>query len=513
MRFARLICAALSMVVLCGALAAAATPSVTLTPNIDPPSTSIGPPTVFQVSGSGFPDSIAVNIYFDTTDVALAVTTSTGTFSGINVDVPATAVPGTHWVTAVAEGTSGTAAQASFTVQTNYTQFHYSPLHRGRNPYENVLNSSNVGAIDQDWVYTTGGAITSSPAVYSIAVSGGYVSYVYVGSADDYLYCINATTGQKVWSYKTGNSIVNSSPAVALGSNGTAYVYVGSTDGYLYEINATTGALVWKFKTGAAIYSSPAVVNGEVYIGSTDESVYAVTAGTTTATQTWKYATTGAVYSSPAVSNGIVYIGSDDDYLYAINATTGVLSWKYKTGNEVLSSPTVSDGIVYVGSNDDNVYGLQAATGAFVWQFTGSSGAQFQASPAVFNGVVYIGSNVGYIYALTARNGTQIWDLVSSVTATTSSITFANGLEYLGVGSKVYATEEIVTPVILWTGTFGNSITSTPTVANGQVFIASQDFNLYAYDLNGSTQVKSVPERPDPKALRPDPALLPIWAQ
>src|SRR5580693_507961 len=34
MRFARLICAALSMVVLCGALAAAATPSVTLTPNI-----------------------------------------------------------------------------------------------------------------------------------------------------------------------------------------------------------------------------------------------------------------------------------------------------------------------------------------------------------------------------------------------------------------------------------------------------------------------------------------------
>ncbi len=496
MRFAQAFCAVVMLVVLSAGLAAATTPSVTLTPNIDPPSPSIGPPVVFQVSGSGFPDSVAVNIYFDTTNVALTVSSSTGTFSGVNVSVPNSATPGTHWVTAIAEGTTGTAAQASFTVQTNYTQFHYSPLHRGRNPYENVLNSTNVGFIDQDWVYTTGGAITSSPAV-----SGGYV---YFGSADDYLYAINAATGALLWKYKTGAGIIDSSPAVV---NGT--VYVGSTDDYLYAINATTGVLVWKFKTGAAVYSSPAVVNGQAYIGSTDDSVYAV--NTSTGAQTWKYTTTGQVQSSPAVSNGLVYVGSNDDYLYAINATTGALSWKYKTGNAVFSSPTVSDGIVYVGSNDDNVYGLQAATGAFLWQFAGSSGAQFQSSPAVFNGVVYIGSSVGYFYALTARNGTQIWDLASSVSVTTSSPTIANGIEYVAIGSKVYATEQIVTAVILWTGTFGNSVTAAPTVANGQVFMASQDFSLYAYDLNGTSQAVKAPERPDPETLRPDPTLLPTW--
>jgi len=498
MRFAKQSCGVMVLVLLCGALAVAATPSVTLTPNIDPPSPSVGPPVVFQVSGSGFPDSVAVDIYFDTTDVALAVTTSTGTFSGINVDVPTTAVPGTHWVTAVAEGTSGTAAQASFTVQTNYPQFHYSALHRGRNPYENVLNSTNVGSIDQDWVYTTGGAITSSPAV-----SGGYV---YVGSADDYLYAINATTGALLWKYKTGNSIVDSSPAVVSGT-----VYVGSTDDYLYAINATTGALVWKFKTGAAIYSSPAVVNGEVYIGSTDDSVYAVNA--TSGAQTWKYATTGEVYSSPAISDGVVYVGSDDDYVYAINATTGALSWKYKTGNEVVSSPTVSDGIVYVGSNDDNCYGLQALTGAELWNFAGSSGAQFTSSPAVFDGVVYIGTSVGYFYGLTARNGTQIWYLESTVANVTSTPTIANGVEYFAIGSKVYAAEDVVTGVVLWAGTFGNTVAAAPTVANGQVFIASEDFNLYAYDLNGNTQVERAPERPDPKTLRPDPTLLPTMSR
>jgi len=72
-----------------------ATPSVTLTPNVDPPSPGAGPPVMFQVAGSNFPASTAINIYFDTTDVALAVSSSTGSFSGINVQVPSTAVPGT----------------------------------------------------------------------------------------------------------------------------------------------------------------------------------------------------------------------------------------------------------------------------------------------------------------------------------------------------------------------------------------------------------------------------------
>src|SRR5450755_5147374 len=85
----------LLLVVLSAALAVAANPTVTLTPNVDPPSPSVGAPVVFQVSAANFPDTVAVDIYFDTADVALAVTSATGAFSGINVTVPTTAVPGT----------------------------------------------------------------------------------------------------------------------------------------------------------------------------------------------------------------------------------------------------------------------------------------------------------------------------------------------------------------------------------------------------------------------------------
>jgi outer membrane protein assembly factor BamB len=42
----------------------------------------------------------------------------------------------------------------------------------------------------------------------------------------------------------------------------------------------------------------------------------------------WKFTTGGVVWSSPAVVNGVVYVGSLDNNTYALNATTGAQLWK-----------------------------------------------------------------------------------------------------------------------------------------------------------------------------------------
>src|SRR5260370_33893704 len=55
-------------------------------------------------------------------------------------------------------------------------------------------------------------------------------------------------------------------------------VYSGAYTGVapnVYALNATTGAILWSYTTGNAIESSPAVVNGVVYIGSFDNKLYA----------------------------------------------------------------------------------------------------------------------------------------------------------------------------------------------------------------------------------------------
>ena len=104
-----------------------------ITPTVGPPTTNV------LVSGTGFDPYAAVDIYFDLTDLALAVTNGAGAFGGncatcgIAIQVPAYAVPGTHWITAV-ERYGQKAAQKSFLVRTDWAQFRFKPRPQGHEP-------------------------------------------------------------------------------------------------------------------------------------------------------------------------------------------------------------------------------------------------------------------------------------------------------------------------------------------------------------------------------------------
>ena len=230
--------------------------SITVSPASNPPNT-----TIF-VSGSGFSAGADVDIYFDTTDLALAVTDGTGSFSQIALRVPASALPGEHMVSAK-ERSTGASAQTPFRVDTRWAQFRKRPSHDGHNLGENVLSPATVGGLNLLWKYNTVNAVFSSPAVAN--------GVVYIGSdyPDNSVYALKASTGAKLWKHTTG-SYVDSSPAVANG-----VVYVGSNDNNVYALKASTGALLWKYTTGYWVGSSPAVANGVVYVGSYDGNVYA----------------------------------------------------------------------------------------------------------------------------------------------------------------------------------------------------------------------------------------------
>ena len=122
--------------------------------------------------------------------------------------------------------------------------------------------------------------------------------------------------------------------------------------------------------------------------------------------------------SSPAVVNGVVYIGamkvtgSTCGYIYALNAANGAQLWNYTTGNYIFSSPAVVDGIVYIGSDDDNVNALNATSGAQIWKYT--TGFQVNSSPTVVGGIVYIGSADGTVYALNASSGAKLAQLANT---------------------------------------------------------------------------------------------------
>ena len=81
--------------------------------------------------------------------------------------------------------------------------------------------------------------VTFDRAYYVVSAEDG----VYFGSsADDRIYCLDASTGNERWSYCT-DAPVRLPPTVV-----DSKLYAGSDDGNLYCLNAQDGTLIWKYR-------------------------------------------------------------------------------------------------------------------------------------------------------------------------------------------------------------------------------------------------------------------------
>jgi outer membrane protein assembly factor BamB len=93
---------------------------------------------------------------------------------------------------------------------------------------------------------------------------------IYVPTGNN-VYALEAENGTVKWSRPLDGEYSVSSPAVADGK-----VYFGLDNNYVYALDAFTGDLVWSYKTGGAVESSPAISDGLLFVGSNDGNLYAI---------------------------------------------------------------------------------------------------------------------------------------------------------------------------------------------------------------------------------------------
>ena len=278
---------------------------------------------------------------------------------------------------------------------------------------------------------------------------------------------------KQLWNYST-NAAVWSSPAVVEGR-----VFVGCKDCYIYCFNSTNGQMLWRFPTGGEVNSSPAVDNGFVYVGCDDSWVYCI--NVTSGMPLWISKVGGLVRSSPAVVDGRVYIGSGNRDLFCLNASDGNTIWTFQTPLCVDSSPAVLDGIVYFASDDYFVYSLNASTGNEIWHHHTGSNLN---SPCLYNGCIYIGSYEGYVVCLNASTGNELWKYQTQDTVT-SSAAAAYGCIYIGSEDGSLYCFNASSGEKIWQTQTGYWVWSSPAVADGNVYVGSEDYHIYC--LNSST--------------------------
>jgi outer membrane protein assembly factor BamB len=162
------------------------------------------------------------------------------------------------------------------------------------------------------------------------------------------------------------------------------------------------GKVLWTLAQSELVDSSPAVVDGVLYVG---DNFKVVALNASNGKILWTYSTTGPVNSSPAVAGDLIFLGLLDGRVIALNRHSGKLQWEFKTGNFIFGSPTVVDGLLYIGSGDRYLYALDAQLGTLAWKEQ-ATGKMIQ-SPAVRDSIVYAASDANKLYSLSGRTGAR----------------------------------------------------------------------------------------------------------
>jgi eukaryotic-like serine/threonine-protein kinase len=321
----------------------------------------------------------------------------------------------------------------------------------------------------------------ASTQVYAVTVvkenppvSTGDNSLVFITSEKGIVYALDANTGLKKWQYAmTGTALyANSSPTYE-----NQIVFTNNANGLLYAIDANTGKELWKVQDKSRSLGvtpvSPLVSKGIVYSGGNGLFAYEATTGKSLWTADRSCNTT------PALFNDVIYLAGSNN-IYTYDAKSGAAKWDQSF---LLSSanPAVSGGLIYCATFG-RVFSRNISDGSAKWSFTTGSDSN-NASPTIADGIAFFSAS-STLYALDANTGDLKWKQSGSYGAgplASSPITDSNnGLVFAASGSLLVAFDA-KTGTPKWEVKAGDNLSS-PCVANGIVFVAGLDGNLYAFD-------------------------------
>jgi len=283
---------------------------------------------------------------------------------------------------------------------------------------------------------------------------------------------------------------------------GDGIVFAGSFENQQVALDARTGDVLWTTLTKGPMIFNGAYYDGRFFRGGTDDNtMYCFNA--TTGEIIWTYTpdTDGYFTTGCAVAYGMVYEMNKDGYLYAIDIETGTPAWKYKGPDATLlwpGMPTVADSKVYVTTGQVAQYGgevgtsefacLDAYTGRLIWKLPIEALA-----PRESVAVAY-----GHLYLIPGNVTTSV-DAISGNEYSTINEVWAIGSNSIPVSDwpmwRADATHSSTAQTgpdnltLAWKFTTNGSVISSPSVANGIVYVGSQDKNIYALGAFGGNLI------------------------
>lgn len=234
----------------------------------------------------------------------------------------------------------------------------------------------------------------------------------------------------------------------------------------------------WAGEVGTSSASSAVVGRDIVYVAA-DGMIFAFQARD--GTGLWSHLSCSGVGTvEAALGATVLLVGDAGGDLAAYDPVTGDQIWCNDESGSITSAPAVKEGTVYI-TNGGDVVAIDQLTGAQHWRFTPADFSPVTNTPAIGLGVVYVtGGNS--VLALNNTNGHLLWRANLGPQNNISAPSVAGETVYVG-GTNQFALNA-ATGRRRWVQRMVGVNVSMPTIADGKVFVNSQDpgFGLWAFD-------------------------------
>lgn len=320
----------------------------------------------------------------------------------------------------------------------------------------------------------------------------------------DHVYCLDASSGKRIWDYSYGEAMVPfGGRKYKGGPNATRAVdsdkvYTISKSGKVYCLSASSGKMIWKAQVSARKprwgFSGSPLVLGEMLILNAGD--YGVALDKTTGKTIWQNGRGAAGYSS------VVPFTKDGKKCISLFAAKEVIGMEAKTGTEVwkclwntpyqvnAADPIIDGDKVYITSGYKKgcaLVGIEGHDAKLLWK--NKNMKTFMSGPVLWKGYVYgideSGRKSG-LACLELKTGKLMW---FAADAGNGSLMLADGkLIVLSERGKLIIAEaspesfkKISSAQIL-----NGKCWTMPSFANGKVYARNEDGDMVCVDMSNS---------------------------
>jgi outer membrane protein assembly factor BamB len=345
--------------------------------------------------------------------------------------------------------------------------------------------------LELGWSFKTVEALKGKPEMMlsSAVVKNGKV---YVGNKDGHFFCLELTTGKKVWEATAPKGSFEG----AAGFSGPN-VIAGCTDCFVYAWNAETGLPAWKFETEGEVHAAvnvwtdPATKQERIFIGSYDYKLYCLNA--TDGTKLWDAETGYYINGGSAVStDGKIVFGGCDSVLHVHDASTGKEIKQIEVGAYIGNNVAIADGVAYVSHYGNRVGAYSLNDGAKVWEY-GEREFEYYAAPAVFDKIVVAGGRDKRLHGIDRITGKGLWELRMKDRVDSSAVICAGKHAVVGSDDGFVYVVDLATGKDVWKYEIGAPVRTSPAVAGDWIIVGADDAVVYAFKNGAAAPATAAP--------------------